>query len=413
MDKKSNNPENIKKYTFELRELVDNSDLLTPEMVKKLQKKFDLSDDELLKIEVLVDKKIAEAENYYDYGEWNKAIDSIEEASYKAPFNKRILKLYYKIINEKISILGEKPGEESIVKNILNRINLTDRFLYKKLLKERKGKNKVNRALLFLLIPVIIVPIYFILPRKVKTVDNIPKKDILTSRIGKRDIEVKYIPINSRSSIKIELKESLLDGTKDNFLYKLKFFLYSEDENIINVKGDINWLNFNQEVIYKESFSSQKDLEYYIEEKIPVSYSKTSHRLSPDFYSVKIEITDSVTAPGKKRGKLREIKTLNSGSNTLKLSVNEANFIITRGVTSNFLSLTLLLSNNSSDTINFLSGDLEWVDDYNSVVFSRSITLISKDDIPLEPNKRLLKSIIIELDKDITPNYRVNIGEGL
>ncbi len=416
MDKESNNPENFKRYTRELRDQLDDNKVLSVKEITNLQKKYDLNEDELGKLETISYKKLDDAKTYFDYGDWDKALSSVEEAMYKNPFNREILTLHYQIQLEKDSLLGETDSGKQLLEILLKRVHQVDRSLYKKFIQSQKERNKKSPNKLWLIsLTLLIIPIILLLPKKEAVVNVAPtyinSKEYNT--IGNREIPTRYKIKRSTAELTLNVRKSVLEGNKNNFYYTLNFLLQSEKENIIYVNGVINWLNRDEDILYSETFSTPDNFEYYLNEVLPVSYVKTSLRQSPQLDSIFIEITDIKTKIGKERKSINSVETLLSGAPHHRLQVDEALFYITKGVTANYLSITFIITNNYKKDIKSLNGDLEWLDEYNLTKNTTPITLLSNLDIPIEPEEKRVIHKILELSSEIEQNYRLNITEGI
>lgn len=415
MDKKSNNPDNLKNYTNELRDLIDSYETLSQNQLSKLKKSYNLSEEDQEIILNFIDKKISEASNFYDYGEWEKATNSIEEANYKDPFNKETLLLYYKILMEKTSLLGERSDEKKLLPILLKRISMVDKNLHTRLVKDLKSKkeSKISKLWLLLLL-VLIIPLAILFrPKKSTPIEYGSNKNVNISYLGVREIDVNYEALRHESKLEIEVVNSVIDGTSSNFFYSLDFYLSSKEQNILSVEGEILWLDADSNIIYRDIFKSKEGEEYYLKENIPISYIKTSHRLSPNLYSIVIKVNDIISGQGKERTLIKEVPVLFNSSNTFSITIDETSFEITTGVTSKYLGLGLIITNKFNKSITILKGSIEWVDEFGRIKNSEAITLISKSDVPLEPGGSRSIFRVLELDNSITNDYRINISEGL
>lgn len=414
MAKKSNNPEQLKKYTRELRDLIDSYKILSVSEINKLKKKYNISEEDESQLSLIIDKKINEANSYYEYGEWQKAVESVEEANYKDPFNREVIVLYYRICREKSSVLGSKPDDEKIMELLLKRLSIVDRNLYKKIIKEEKEKKefKLNK-LWFLLLLLLVIPIIILIPRKNKPENGPQTRSTEFKHSANREIRVKYNKLHHPSNLKILVEKSILEGFKNNYFYTLQFHLSSSDQNITKVKGNIIWYNHNNIEIFRDTFISQKGVEYYLNEKIPFSYFKTSQRESPDLDSLHIEVTNIESGPGRERTDMKEVDTLVSGGKTHKLSIKEAEYLITEGVTSRYLSLTLIIYNTGNKTINELKGNIEWFDEYEITQTEKVIEIIKNIDMPLKAGENRTIHKVFEIERDITDYYRINLDGDL
>lgn len=412
MDKKSNNPEKLKQYTNQLRDMVDSYDVLSKNDLRSLRKSYDLSEDDLIIIENFIDKKITEATNYFEYGEWDNAINAIEEANYKDPFNKETLKLYYDILMEKTQLLGQKPDDKKVLNLILKRLSMVDRHLYNRLVKESKSSNKKISKLWLLSFIVLVIPVLIFFPRDNKITKEGNLKTNFINHLGEREIAVNYIPLHHESDLQFQLKSSTLDGNSSNYYYTLNFYLFSEEHNIMKVKGLIKWIDFESKVILTEDFETS-NIEFYKKELIPISYRKTSHRLTPNLDNIVIEIKSIISSTGKDRVILKEIPVFNNGANTFSVKIKEAGFFVTSGVSSKYLSLDLLIDNTSSEVLDTLIGELEWLDDFSRVISKNKLELLNNTDVPIYQNETRLINRVIELEDSSISSYRINIKEGL
>lgn len=410
MAKKSNNPEQLKNYTRELRDLIDSYNALSLTEINKLKKKHNINEDDESQLSMIIDKKITEASNFYEYGEWKKAVDSIEEANYKDPFNKEVILLYYKICREKSSILGSKPDDNKTMELLLKRLSILDRNLYKKILSsEKKNKDVKLNKLWFLLLLLLIIPVIIILPDKKDRGSDATVNVTDFRHTANREISIKYKKLHHPSNLKIVVKKSVLEGFKENYFYTLQFHLSSTEENITKVEGELYWYNHEGIKIYQDSFTTQKGIEYYLNEIIPFSYFKNSQRESPDLDYVDIEITNIESNPGKERSNLKEIDTQVSGLQTHKLSIMEAEYKITEGVTSRYLSLILIIHNTGREAINELKGNIEWIDNYDMTLSVKKIDFIKNIDMPLDSGEKRTIYKVFEINSEITENYKINL----
>lgn len=409
MEKETNNSEIIKKYTREINTLLENDGLLTHKELIKIHEKYELNKDDLDKVEDIAIKFYEKAMSDYDFGNWDSALSNIELAFKKSPFNIEILILYCKILieNSKFS----DTNQLQVLESVLSRLQQIDKKEYiklKKVLKTNKKRGFNKLFLLFLLI--LFIPIFFILKphtTKQKILSNpqyIPEKKPINGEIP-ITIQNKFHP----SNLKIKIIKSKLESSNTNFLFNLQFLISSDKENILEVKGDIIWLDKNSSIIYSEPFTAGDNKEFYINELIPVTYTKSSLRGEPDLYDVIIKINEITSLPGKERSGLKEIEyTLPSGI-FRKLSFKQGEFNLTEGVVSKYLSFTIIITNDDNKDINNLSCNIVWIDDYDIIQTSNSLDLITNNDIKLEPNESRIIHKTIELNDDITQDYKLEV----
>ncbi len=415
MDKKSNNPQGIKKYAGELRDLLEADNILTTKQLITLQEKYELSPDDVLKVELLAATSYESAKSDFEYGNWDKAFTNIEEALYKFPVNLDYLELYFLIVIESRKLLGDESKDQTNLDLILKRIQKIDKKVYKKLSKKIKTvkikkteKQSFNK--LWLLTILLVIPIFFIF-KSIGTEPGykIPNQEF-TPQLDPGEIFVDTKIIRHPSQPVINVVESNIEGTLNSFIYTLKFYISSEIENLTSVKGNIIWYDKAGIKIYSEEFTSPKHTEYYLNEMIPISFIKSSLRDKPSIDKVIIEIETIESMKGIEREELTKIDTIFPIGRSWDLVIEEENYLITEGVTKNYLSLNLLLKNSDIREITRLKGQIEWIDEYNIVVSSSNINFISIDDIPL--NNKFYRVINKTFEvSELTPDYRIKISE--
>ncbi len=413
MDEKSRDPESIKHYTLELRELIDNDVVLSIQDINKLQKKYNISKSDLEKVENIALNHYQNAQENFVNGNWDNAFISIEEAIYKSPINIKILELYYNILNESSSFYGSEESNAKSLNLLLMRVKKVNKKLFKKLLKS-KEKDKTNKKnfnfkkkYLFFLI-VLIIPLPFFLTKK-------PENKVLTEYqrttfLPPGEILVEIKPLRHTAQPVISVIESRISGTEDNFVYNLLFNVKSEKENITFLKGSIHWYDKKGSEIVTDEFESIKGNEYFLNELIPFSYMKNSHREFPSISKIVIEIKQIETLKGRERTEGKNIYTIFSGGFQDRIEVSENRFLITEGVTTNYLSLVLTVKNLQNKEISILNGDIEWIDDYNIVKSRININFISVKELPVKAKEKRVLFKTFEIS-EITDNYRINIKD--
>lgn len=410
MEKETNNSEGIKKYTREIRTLLENEGLLTLNELKQIHEKYVLGKDDLDKVEDLAIKLYEKAKSDFDFGSWDSALSNIEAAFYKSPFNIEILVLYCKTIIESRNF-SEKKKEQIPLEPILLRLQQVDKREYtniKKSIKESNNKSFNKLFLLFLLL--LLIPIFLVLK------ENFIKDDIAISPKYnmERQLVNGEVPITIKNKthpadLNINVVKSKLESGSRGFLYNLQFTISSEKENLLQVKGDIIWLNRSGNTIFSEPFIAGDTQEYFLNETIPVSYNKNSLSNNPDLFEVIIKINEIISLPGRLRPELKEIQYTIPNGKYRKLNFKQGEYIITEGVVSNYLSLTIILTNSDTTDISHLSCNILWYDDYDIVQTSNTLELISKDDIKLKMKESRTIHKTIELKGDITPNYKYEV----
>lgn len=409
MEEESDSFEAIKKYTRELRNLIENEKLLTLSDFKSIQSKYVLSKDDIDKVEDIAIKSYEEAKSNYDFGNWDTALSSIEEAFYKSPFNIEILVLYCKILIEN-NKFSEKDDLSEKINPILGRLNQVDKKEFNKIKNIIKSdKKKINKIVF---IPLIIVPILliiFIIKISGTEKEFVEQEYIFKDAIVNGEIPVTIDSKNHTSEIKIDILKSKLDSSSRNFLYNLQFLIHSEKENLVEINGEIIWLDRSDNVIFSEPFYAGDKNEYYLNEKIPVTYSKNTLINSLDLYNIIIKIDSIISLPGRDRANLSDIQFKLPDGIYRDLSFKQGEFYFTEGVVSNYLSITIILTNNDIKPLNTLKGNIVWLDDYDIVKTSNTIDFITGDDIVLNTNESRKLHKTIELNGDVTSKYILEI----
>lgn len=411
MDKQEDNTEVIKKYTRELRNYIENDGMLLLNELKQLQEKYVLTRDDIDKVEDIAIKLFEKAKTDYDFGDWDSALTNIEEAAYKSPFNLELLILHIQILieNNKISEKNNNYAEQ--IEPLLKRLQQVDKKEFKNISNSIKqnNKKKINKLWLLLLL-LLIIPLFFIFISKNNNKNTIILPKPLVNQAPINGI----IPVNIKklvhpSELHLDIIESKLNIGSNNFLYTLKFEVSSAKENLIQVHGDIIWFDRNGLEIFRDVFIAGKSEEFFINEKIPVIYNKSSLRGDPDLYDIEVKINEIISLPGRERDELDEIEYILPDGQYRELLFKKAKYTITEGVISNYLSLSLIVENRDSRPIKELLGSIIWVDDYDIVHSKNELILITTDDITLLSGAKRTIHKTIELDKNITPDYKIEI----
>lgn len=409
MDEKSNASEVIKKYTRELRSLLENEKLLAFNELKLLQDKYVLTKDEIDKVEDFANIFYEKAKSDYDFGNWDSAIENIEEASYKSPFNTEILILYCMISLERSKLYEEKNNTKHFEIE-LKRLQQVDKNEYKKIKKiiNKNNPKKINK-LWFLLILLLLPLIFFYINNNEKTTDFVkiekPMRILLNGEIAV-DIINKAHPSNPE----IKVIKSKLQKSKDNSLYILQFYISSKKDNIIAANGDITWMDKNNIAIYNEGFSIPRNIEYYINENIPISYSKSSLSGSLNLSKVVLKINEISTMPGKRRENLSSVEFSLPHDHSWDMTIDQVEYHITKGVVSDYLTLSLRINNNGSKDMSELIGKIEWMDDYNIVTSSSNLNFLTVNNVPIEKKDNRIIYKTFELNGKTTSEYKITIS---
>lgn len=386
---------NLKGFTSNLRGIIDKKLNIVQKDYQNLIKKFEMTPEDLDKIDALSSKYLTGAREKLDYGSWREAEDLAVEALYISPFNREALEFYLNLMISKEKELGAKRSEEYSI--YLERLAKVDKALYKKFLSIDREKVKVSPLwlLTLLLIPLIVVAIKL----EVKEPGIVTKSEKVydLNPVGLRDIEVEYIP-NLNFTIDFKASESILEGFEDRYSYTLKGNFISREDNITYIRGDITWLDIYGAPLFKESFNIPKGAEYYPEEEIPLFYLKTSKRVAPEAVKVTLFITEVLSSKGLKRSEEKKLLTRYGGREYEKISINLLDSKVTEGVVSNYLSYTLKVENLLDKGIGYLDIDLIWYDFYKVEQFRKEIILLDSSDIELEPYSSKIIPLIIEVD---------------
>lgn len=398
MDENTNNKELLKNFTNSLRKLIENQLTITQKDVKALVNKYELSEEDLNKIEILSSKHLDSSKEKLEFGSWREAEDSALEALYLCPFSRENLIHILHIYIDKEKELGTKKPDE--FKYFLNRLSSVDKHLYKKILKGDKKKSKINKKwVLLLLLPLLVIPLLFIFNRNDQSKDITPVKPVIKmSSLGRRDIGV---TLRKTSTFKLNYKtiDSYIDGYTNDFSYTLKSFITSEDSNISYIRGKINWYNQFDEIIFTDDIETTNGPIYYMNEEIPLTYFKSSKRISPNFYRAEIVIKEVRSSKGSERITHNNIETLYKEKKSFDIEVNEVMNSITYGVISNYLSLTLEIKNIGDVDINSLELDLVWYDFYKVEKFKKEIVIIDENDIRIPPGGTRIVPLIFEIEE--------------
>lgn len=408
MDEKSLNPQGIKKYTAELRVLLEAENILTTGIITTLQEKYKLSPEDILIVESLATSFYKSAKSDFEFGNWDKALTHIEEALYKSPINLDNLELYFLIVTDSRKLLGDESKDQTNLDLILKRIQRIDKKIYHKLSKQIKTERKSFNKLWYLTI-LLLIPLFFMF-KSINTKKNIVPNKVFSPQLKPGEILVDTKILRHPAQLVIDIVESKLESTLDSYIYNLKFYLSSEKKNITSVKGNIIWYDISGIKIYSEKFESPKRTEYYINEMIPITFKKSSHRDSPSIDKIIIEITAIESTKGIERGDLQKIETIFPVGKQWDLIIEEEKYLMTEGVTKNYLTLNLIVKSSDIRDITTLNGRIEWVDTYDIVVSSSNINFINKDDIPLDNKYYKIIYKTFEIGQ-ITPNYRIKISE--
>ncbi len=407
----NDNTENLKKYTRELRELIEDYNVLSLKELNKLQNKNILSSDDIEIIENMALESFDKAKDDFDNGDWDQAISKIEDAMCKSPFNKEILKLHFEIITEKNKIFKSDNDDNITTDLLLKRIIQIDKGLYNKLRKVNRVKKniKINKLWFFALL--ILIPIFFIFRSLNYKEQKVNAQSLKANQKLFGEILVKTNNMPHTSEPEIEIVNSDLIRNKNNFLYRLDYSLKSQKENIIYIEGIIHWLNIYGNEIYSEDFKTPKNIEYFLNEEITFTHIKTSQRESPNLDSVLIEITKIISSPGKERDILKEVIVTKQNGITSKITIYEASYIITEGVISNYLSLVLIIKNRGREPIKQLNGSIIWTDELNNILTEIPVKLLTRSEVPIEANEQRLFFKTIEINSAISSKYKIVIKD--
>ena len=409
MGKNEDRSNNLKKYTRELREQVQNYNILSKKGIRSLQTKFHLSKDDIKRIEDLAVENCLKAKQLYLDGDWDNAIKTIEEGMNKSPLNRKIIEQHIIILYEKNKIFSTENDDESMIQLLLKRLFRVDKLLFLRLKNRYRNIKKIKKkTLLMLLIPLfilILLPIlYFASINKGKDNNEIspPPRVVANGEI--------FVEFDNHifNDMKLEVLKSVMSRSKDNFLYNLQFSLSSEDYNIKQITGYIEWYDNKKNLIYSEEFQTDTNVEYFLHEQITYNYTKTSLRQSPNLFFVSIKLQDVEQVDGKERTDLKLI-TLDLESKTNLVDFYEYSIEIIQGVISNYISTVIIVHNRSDKSIKNLIGQLVWLDNNDMELHSNYMNFIDSEDVPLKSKERRTLFNIIEIENDITPNYRIVI----
>ena len=408
MAKNVEDPEALKKYIHELREILENEVILDSKKINNLKDKYQLTVSDIEKINNLAEESFSKATEAFEYGEWDKALTLIEEALFKSPLNTDFLKLYFKIVTESRKLLGVQSKDQVNLELILKRIQKLNTKMYKELKKEQLIlKNKISKKWLLLLL--VLIPI-FILFIPIKKTESSNLTNTYVSKLPPGEILVYKNILRHTSQLKIDVLESKVKSSNSSFIYNLNFYVFSEVENIIKIEGNIEIYDKNNIVLYKSDIESPNGIEYFKNEKIPFKITLNSFRDSPNFGNVKININSIQSSKGQDREDKKKIQLLLPLNKNWKIDLQENLFLRTKGVTKEYLTIDFIFFNNSKYKIKKMTGYFEWMDEYNIVKESVFLTLIDYTDLPVEQNSKRITKKTFEI-KNITDNYRFRIEE--
>ncbi len=327
----------------------------------------------------------------------------------KSPLNRKIIEQHIIILYEKNKIFSTENDDESMIQLLLKRLFRVDKLLFLRLKNRYRNIKKIKKkTLLMLLIPLfilILLPIlYFASINKGKDNNEIspPPRVVANGEI--------FVEFDNHifNDMKLEVLKSVMSRSKDNFLYNLQFSLSSEDYNIKQITGYIEWYDNKKNLIYSEEFQTDTNVEYFLHEQITYNYTKTSLRQSPNLFFVSIKLQDVEQVDGKERTDLKLI-TLDLESKTNLVDFYEYSIEIIQGVISNYISTVIIVHNRSDKSIKNLIGQLVWLDNNDMELHSNYMNFIDSEDVPLKSKERRTLFNIIEIENDITPNYRIVI----
>lgn len=384
---------NLKGFTSTLRNIIDKNLNIVQKDYQNLIKKYELSPEDIDKVEALSSKYLTEAKEKLDYGSWREAEDLVIEALITSPFNKEALEFYLNTAITKEKELGAKRGEEYSI--YLNRLGKVDKLLYRKFTNLDKERIKVSPLWLLslLLIPMVVVAIK--LEPKAEKPFTV-KKQMNINPIGTREIEAEYIKLPN-SKIDFNLVNATLNGFKDRYNFELKGNFISNENNISYIKGRIIWIDNYNQVIFKESFETTKGATYYPKEDIPLFYTKSSKRTAPPLVKVLLEIDEVLSSKGQERGDEIKLPVTYGGRNYKNIGIYQVESSTTEGVTANYLSTTLRVENQGDKPLEFLKADLVWYDFYKVEKFRITRILLDYKDSKIGPGESKIIPLVLEI----------------
>lgn len=402
MDEKQDHSDNLKVFIRALKKILDNGQKLSLIEYKNLIEQYQLTESEITRLEELALKQYADAESHYDLGNWDICLKTIEESAVKSPFNKKILLLHIKTLNECIKFSEENTYYQEQKELVLLRLKMVDKKSYALF---GKKPIKISNTVI-VLIPLLVISsaLFLLLYNPTENYEE-RAEEFSPPTVEGIIVEHRYnIPYFDPTITIVENEIKQYSGT---FQYNLKLLLSSESYNISKLQGVINLYDRDNHLLVSTPFSSHRGHKYFKSEDIPIAITLNSLRAGPDIRRVILVYDTIEKSKSQERENLKPLILKDNIYN--KLSISEYNNNRLRGVNSNYMEWEVVINNSSNQPIEHLNGVLEWYDDNQVVISSLKVELMNSSNIPIMASSKRFIYKLLELPEEITDNYRLRI----
>lgn len=402
MDEKPDQSDNLKVYIRALKQILENGKSLTLPEYKQLMEQYQLSEAEIDRLEELAQIQLNDAETHYEAGNWDICLKTIEEASVKSPFNKKILHLHIQTLNECIKFSEENSYYVEQKQLVLLRLKEVDRKSFKS---QSKKPVKIPHSV-FILVPLLIIGSALFLLLYEPPVESSETTETYTPTI------IDGVVVEHRYNIeqfnpKVTIVENKVKKFSGTFQYNLKLLLSSDSYNISNLEGELKLYDRDNHMLVSTPFTSNRGHRYFKNEEIPIVVTLNSLREGPDIRKAVLDYNIIERSKSQERNNLIPLTLTNSPNN--RLEILEYNYNLIEGINTTYMEWELILDNRSTLPIEQLKGEIEWYDSNMIVVSSYSITLLDGSSITLNSESKRFIYRVIELPETITGNYRLRI----
>lgn len=402
MDEKPDQSDNLKVYIRALKQILENGKSLTLPEYKQLMEQYQLSEAEIDRLEELAQIQLNDAETHYESGNWDICLKTIEEASVKSPFNKKILHLHIQTLNECIKFSEENSYYVEQKQLVLLRLKEVDRKSFKS---QSKKPVKIPHSV-FILVPILIIGSALFLLLYEPPVESSETTETYTPTI------IDGVVVEHRYNIeqfnpKVTIVENKVKKFSGTFQYNLKLLLSSDSYNISNLEGELKLYDRDNHILVSTPFTSNRGHRYFKNEELPIVVTLNSLREGPDIRKAVLDYSIIERSKSQERTNLIPLTLTNSPHN--RLEILEYNYNLIEGINTTYMEWELILDNRSTLPIEQLKGEIEWYDSNMIVVSSYSITLLDGSSITLNSGSKRFIYRVIELPETITGNYRLRI----
>lgn len=402
MDKKQDQSDNLKVYIRALKQILENGNNISLDQYKKLIEEYQLTDAEIDRLEELAKSQRNDAESHFESGNWDICLKTIEDASVKSPFNRNILHLHIKTLDECIRFSEVNTYYIEQKNLVLQRLKEVDRKSYKIL---NRKPIKIPH-ILFLIIPLLILS--SVLFKLLYT----PEKNIVEtletfSPPTLNGVIVEHNYNTTAFNPDVSVVENEITKFSGTFQYNLKLLISSDSYNISKLEGDLKLYDRDNQLLVSTPFSSNKGHKYFKNEEIPIVVTLNSLREGPDIRKAVLNYNTIEKSKSQDRDNLKPLILINNTFN--RLEIFEYNYNIIDGINRSYMEWELIIENNSTQPIEELKGEIEWYDSNKIVINSYSFILLDSSSIRINGMSKRFIYRVMELPDNITENYRLRI----